>query len=102
MLSNLLGTALQHGEGSPVHLEVRDAGADLRVRVRNGGTAIPAERQARIFEPFERGEGGTPRSLGLGLYIVREILRAHGGSITVRSGPQEGTEFEAVVPRRRG
>jgi sigma-B regulation protein RsbU (phosphoserine phosphatase) len=82
---------------------VRGDGAALVVRVQNGGAPIAAARLARVFEPFERGEGrGAPRSLGLGLYIVPEIVRAHGGEITVRSEAQAGSVFVASLPRRRG
>jgi signal transduction histidine kinase len=104
LVSNLVGNALQHGAGSPVQVEVQDAGAALHVIVRNGGPSIPPGRLENLFEPFHRGaaEPGAPRNLGLGLYIVREIARAHGGEIHVRSCDDEGTEVRVVLPRRAG
>ena len=61
----------------------------------------PAAAQPRLFEPFRRGEAALPstgRSVGLGLYITRAILEAHGGTIEVRSTAGEGTSFIASVP----
>ncbi|WP_373047250.1 chemotaxis protein CheB [Vulgatibacter sp.] len=98
VLSNLLGNALRHGAAdAPVRLELDGAAADrVAVRVQNGG-AIPPPLLATLFDPFrtnERGEG-----LGLGLYIVREIALAHGGAVTVRSTPEEGTCVEVTLRR---
>lgn len=101
VLSNLIGNALQHGDGTPVRVEARGEGAELCVRVQNGGRPIQAERLRTLFEPFRRGEGGgATRSLGLGLYIVAEIVHAHGGQIAARSDERRGTELEVVLPRR--
>ncbi|TCH96720.1 sensor histidine kinase [Roseococcus sp. SYP-B2431] len=97
LFSNLLGNALTHGaEDTPVRAEARMAGGMLELSVANGGTPIPAEKQARLFQPFFRGsaaEGG----LGLGLYIAAEIARAHDGTIEVRSTPEE-TVFTFRMP----
>jgi len=102
VLCNLTGNALQHGEGSPVRVEVRDRGEELQIEVRNGGAPIPPERLATLFEPFHRGdERRGSRSLGLGLYIVQEIVRAHAGRVAARSD-EAGTVFEVVLPRRSG
>jgi signal transduction histidine kinase len=62
--------------------------------------AIPADQLPTIFEPFRRVASG-PEGLGLGLYIVKEIVRAHGGTIEVRSSADEGTTF-ACLWRRNG
>ena len=67
--------------------------------VHNRGPAIPAAVLPRIFEPFQRGESSM--SLGLGLYISREIVRAHGGEMEVRSSDEDGTTFVVRLPRRR-
>jgi signal transduction histidine kinase len=99
-ISNLVGNALQHG--SPEREVAVHASGDadaITVRVRNGGSPIPAEALAELFEPFRRGgnaEGSD--SLGLGLFIVREIARAHGGAVTVASD-EGGTTFELRLPR---
>jgi two-component system, sensor histidine kinase and response regulator len=102
VLSNLLGNALRHGAaGSPVLVQL-DAEPDLvRVSVHNNGCISP-ELLPRVFEPFQtsraaRGQGG---GLGLGLYIVQQIVLAHAGEVQVRSEPSEGTAFLVILPRR--
>jgi signal transduction histidine kinase len=96
VLSNLVGNAVQHSpDGS--HICVRVAGdADLgTVEVFNEGPPIPEVTQ--LFEPFRRGsEGG--RGLGLGLYIAREIVRSHRGTLSLRSEAR-GTTFVMCLPR---
>jgi two-component system sensor histidine kinase/response regulator len=73
-------------------------GPTVRVAVRNSG-CIPAEVLPRLFEPFRRGDG-TPGGLGLGLYIVREIVRAHGGKVDVLGDPaRQETAFVVELPR---
>jgi phosphoserine phosphatase RsbU/P len=69
----------------------------VTVRVRNGGPAIPAEQLPSLFEAFRRGDR-SPAGLGLGLFIVREIVRAHEGMIDVASS-SEGTVFTMRLPR---
>jgi signal transduction histidine kinase len=70
--------------------------------VHNQGPPIPEETLPALFEPFRRGTGQAtehPSGLGLGLYIVREIVRAHDGSIEVASTAAEGTTFTVRLPR---
>lgn len=98
-LSNLLVNSLRYGAGDVV---VRAHATDdtVEIAVRNGGPPIAPERLPVIFRPFERGaEDGD--GLGLGLYIVREILDAHGGSVSVTSSAEQGTTFALSLPRRR-
>ncbi len=104
LMSNLVGNALVHGAGGePVHVLIDDAGDEVRLRVHNGGAAIAPEVQARLFEPFRRGAGRTSTAraggLGLGLYIVRQIVLAHGGTISVESTEGGGTTFTVRLPR---
>ena len=106
MLINLLVNAVQHGEpGHPVSLDVRGAGKTVRLAVRNRGRPIPPESLQVIFNPLVQiaaGEGEPdqrpPSSLGLGLYIAREIATGHGGTIGVTS-TAEGTTFVVEIPR---
>jgi signal transduction histidine kinase len=102
-ISNLVGNALQHGDpGAAVTIEVAADEDAVAIRVANEGEPIPQERLAEIFEPFRRGGAagaGDGGSLGLGLYIVREIARAHGGAVTVTSDAADGTVFELRLPR---
>jgi signal transduction histidine kinase len=101
VLNNLLGNAIQHSTpGSTVHVELRshgDHGSELAVR--NAGPPIPEDLRSRIFEPLERsGLPATNHSIGLGLYIVHEIVEAHGGTITVESTADAGTTFRVRLP----
>lgn len=72
-----------------------------RVSVHNTGTAIPADRIDALFEPMVRGvpEASSARSVGLGLFIVKAIAKAHGGDVQVVSSPAAGTEFTFFFPK---
>ncbi len=105
VLSNLVGNALQHG--GP-HIEVRAVGGDedVTITVHNDGPPIPADVLPYIFEPFRRGarpddhpEATASSSIGLGLFIVREVVKAHGGTVEVRSDGDGGTTFTIHLPR---
>jgi PAS domain S-box-containing protein len=102
VFSNLVANAVQHGAtGEVARVRVDGTGrAEVRVSVHNAG-AIPAELVPRLFEPMAAGERRRERSqgLGLGLFITREILKAHGGAIEVRSSEQDGTTFTISLPR---
>ncbi len=102
-ITNLLTNALAHGE-DPIAVDARDLGADVEVTVSNAGPPIDARQLPTIFEPYQLGpiaDAAAPRSrvgLGLGLFIVREVVRAHGGSVDVRSDAT-ATEFVTRWPR---
>jgi signal transduction histidine kinase len=82
-------------QGGTLTLECVRTATEVHLRVRDSGTGIPAEQVARIFEPlYTTKPGGT----GLGLYIVREILVAHGGRATVESVVGQGTTFTLTFP----
>ncbi|MEX2273847.1 MAG: PAS domain-containing sensor histidine kinase [Vicinamibacterales bacterium] len=95
-ISNMLGNAVQHGE-PPVRVLAQDAGDHIRLDVANGGNPIPAEALDGIFEPFTHA--GDTEGLGLGLFIVSQVVKAHGGTISVRSTRAEGTVFSSTWPR---
>jgi signal transduction histidine kinase len=98
VVSNLVGNALQHCDRDPVQVAVTGQGSMVRISVRNSG-CIPAEVLPRLFEPFRRGDGGQT-GLGLGLYIVSEIVKAHGGRVDVtRAEALQQTEFFVELPR---
>jgi K+-sensing histidine kinase KdpD len=85
LLSNLLGNALTYGTpGTPVEVRASTNGA-FELSVRNRGAAIPPATRERLFAPFTRGDVADQQGLGLGLYIVSQIARAHGGTIEVTS-----------------
>lgn len=94
---NLLSNALKYGDGKPIEVSVRPIEKDGRkaeVSVRDHGIGIAPEQQERIFKRFERvGNDPNITGLGLGLYIVRQIVEAHGGTISVESEPRKGSVF---------
>jgi PAS domain S-box-containing protein len=96
VVSNLAGNALQHGERN-VLVRVTGREDEVRIDVANEGSPIPEDLRPRLFEPFESGASDGSH-LGLGLYIAREIVRAHGGSIEVQSNGT--TVFAVRLPRR--
>lgn len=101
VVSNLVGNALAHGSAhEPVRVAVTGQDSAVSLEVINHGPAISAELVPSLFEPFRRGPAtpDRPGGLGLGLYIVREIVTAHRGAVTVDS--VEGkTRFRVQLPR---
>ena len=107
-VSNLLGNAIQHGsENAPIHLKLDGDASDVVLVVHSGGPPIPPGELAKIFDPLVRGSSAEhpkvnrPGSIGLGLYIAREIARSHGGRLSVTSSGEAGTAFTMSLPRRR-
>ena len=98
VVSNLVGNALEHSKGM-VSVRVEAAEHEVILTVHNDGEPIPPDMLPILFEPFRRGDR-SPNGLGLGLYIVREIVRRHGGTIDVRSSPDAGTTFVSRWPRQ--
>jgi two-component system, OmpR family, sensor histidine kinase VicK len=89
VLGNLLANAFDHGSpDAPVEVELTREGKMARIEVRNQGKTIPEDARKEVFEPFRRVDSKTSRGtrgLGLGLFITREIVHAHGGTITLVS-----------------
>ncbi|HEX3396948.1 MAG TPA: GAF domain-containing sensor histidine kinase [Steroidobacteraceae bacterium] len=98
--SNLIGNALKHGAPQgPVKVSAQAENSDLVLSVWNGGEPIPPENIDRICEPFwRRPSSGSGEGLGLGLYICSQIVRAHGGTLSVTSSQESGTSFTARLP----
>ena len=102
LVGNLVANAMAYGSpDSPVTVTSSVDDTSFAVAVHNDGPPIPSEQQASLFEPMTRGAHPTDkgRSVGLGLFIVREIARAHGGSAVVTSTAEAGTTFCAVFSR---
>jgi signal transduction histidine kinase len=106
VLSNLIGNALQYGvrhEAIVVRLSSTDD--EVSIAVNNKGPVIPAKKLASVFDPLVRLSASTDldemreTSLGLGMYIAREIVSAHKGGITVESSETDGTTFRVTMPR---
>lgn len=103
VVSNLVGNALQYSpEHTPVTVTTYPDGEHMVLEVHNQGRPIPADLLPHIFEPFRRGSAAPGRQgLGLGLYIAREIVHAHGGTVTARTSEEEGTTFTVRLPLGR-
>jgi sigma-B regulation protein RsbU (phosphoserine phosphatase) len=99
VVSNLVSNAVHHGQD---RILVEAVGEPIQVvlRVRNGGPPIPPTELPTLFEAFKgpRDRRAT-QGLGLGLYIVKEIVRAHGGTVEVTSSAEEGTTFACIWRR---
>jgi PAS domain S-box-containing protein len=107
VFSNLVSNAIHYGDPErPVTVDVEDAGGQIAVTVHNDGPPIPEALRVELFSPFRRGQldskAAETSGLGLGLYISREVVVAHGGQIDVRSTPTEGTTFCVRLPRAPG
>ena len=100
VFSNLIGNALRYTpkDGS-ITLGAGLAGGAVRFTVADSGAGIPKQYQERIFDKFFQLPGSGPRGTGLGLYIVKEIVRGHGGEIGVDSEPGKGSIFWFTLPR---
>ncbi len=102
VVMNLLSNALKYGPGKPIHLRVEAREGRATLTVRDEGIGIHPEHLSRIFDKFERAVSERNYGgLGLGLYIVRQIIEALGGTITARSSPGEGATFEISLPLSR-
>jgi signal transduction histidine kinase len=105
VFSNLIGNAIQYSfKGSPINVTVKGAAEEVVLSVHNQGVPIPPEKIGTIFDSLARAaidEGDHPESvnLGLGLFITKDILVSHGGTIDVRSSEDNGTTFTAKFPR---
>ena len=104
MLRNLVSNAIKYGApDAPIRVVLTGEEADVRIEVVNSGPAIRRSALGEIFNPLERGlaqRHDTDNGLGLGLYIVREVARAHGGEVDVRSDEAE-TVFAVRLPLRK-
>lgn len=102
VLQNLLTNAIKHSPaGSVVKLSARDEDHDrFYFGVRDQGPGVSPEHQQRIFDKFFRAPGNAKAGTGLGLAIVKEFVRAHDGSVGVRSEPPNGAEFFFILPRK--
>lgn len=105
VVSNLTNNALTYGTPEhPVVITSECEAGQLVVQVHNQGVPIPEKLLPHLFEPLRRGEQQVKlgsRSVGLGLYIVQQIARAHGGQVAVRSAPDLGTTFTVSLPARQ-
>lgn len=99
VLTNLITNAIKYGAGHPIEISVRRTGNFVRLSVKDHGRGIAPEDQERIFERFERAIAASEVSgLGLGLFIAKQIVQMHGGTISVMSNLGQGSTFTVQLP----
>jgi chemotaxis methyl-accepting protein methylase/signal transduction histidine kinase len=101
VVMNLLSNAIKYGAGKPIEVNLDADASNARLVVQDHGIGIAAEDLARIFERFERAISARHYAgLGMGLFIARQIVEAHGGTIRATSEPGEGSIFTVELPRK--
>jgi len=98
--TNLIANAIKYAGGKPIEVQVSRQGSGARLAVRDHGPGISKADQKRIFEQFERAASATLAGFGLGLWIAKSIVDAHGGRIEVASTVGEGATFTVELPER--
>lgn len=99
VLSNLISNSIKYAPGSKICIKPSIDGENIKIEYSDNGPGIPKGKQDKIFNRFEGGSSSKRvEGLGLGLYIVREIIRGHRGSITVESSEGKGTKFNILIP----
>ncbi len=99
VVTNLVGNAVKFGAGSPVSVQALRRGDRAVLIVADGGPGIPDDLLPRLFGRFEQAEGARELGgLGLGLFIVREIVHAHGGQVRAENAPGGGARFTVELP----
>jgi signal transduction histidine kinase len=107
IVNNLLSNAIRYGNSGPIRIELRrvpgagDVGEHVELTVHDQGLGIAEAEQALIFERFHRGESSNRAGFGVGLWIVRELCQAMGGTVGVRSRPGAGATFLVMLPTKR-
>lgn len=100
--TNLLTNAIKYGAGKPIAIRIWSNGTNAYLSVEDHGIGIPVDQQKRIFGRFERAVSNRHYGgLGLGLYICRQIVEAHGGTIELTSTDGAGTTFTVTLPQMR-
>jgi len=97
VLGNLIANALAHtGRDGMVRVEASTSPGSVRLTVRDDGTGMPADLLPRVFDRFAKGPGST--GSGLGLAIVRDLVEAHGGTVSAESTEGIGTAVQVTLP----
>ena len=97
MLGNLLSNARKYGE-PPFEVQVMDAGSHVAIAVLDSGPGVPADFRPRLFQEYSRAPGTRARGTGLGLFVVRALAEAQGGSVTYAPRDPRGSVFTLNLP----
>lgn len=100
VICNLLTNAMKYGGGKPVTVTLREEGATVCITIHDDGPGILPEDQERIFDQYDRGAEEKGEGLGLGLFIARQIVLAHGGTISLESAKGAGSSFHVKLKKR--
>jgi signal transduction histidine kinase len=100
VVTNLVGNAVKYAGGAPIRVSIGSGtSGNVRLTVHDQGPGIPPEDQERIFEQFERAiDSDSMPGMGLGLWLVRRIVTAHGGAVSIDSAPGSGATFSVLLP----
>jgi signal transduction histidine kinase len=99
VLGNLIENAIKFSDEGPVVVDAAGEGGSIRITVSDQGVGIPPERLESVFlGPGPTGQVATPSGTGLGLYLSKRLVEAHGGSIAVDSEPKRGSTFTVILP----
>jgi signal transduction histidine kinase len=101
-LTNVVSNAIKYASGKPIEVLVSTQGTDARLDVQDQGPGIPEAALGRIFERFERATSSRHYGgMGLGLYVTRQIVEAHGGRVTANNLPGGGASISMRLPVHR-
>lgn len=101
VVTNLISNAIKHAPGADIELQVTGDESEAKLTVKDFGPGIQTVDRDRVFDRFFQSSlGPKAGGFGLGLWIVRQIVEAHGGQVTVSSSNQEGATFEVTLPIR--
>jgi polar amino acid transport system substrate-binding protein len=100
LLTNLLNNALKYARGKPIEITVTEHEGQIEIRIIDHGPGMTPKTREKIFEPFERGTSVSAAGLGLGLFIAKQIVLSHGGTIEADSALGKGTEFTVKIPKK--
>jgi signal transduction histidine kinase len=99
IVANLVDNSIKFGKGKPIHIDLESTDDTARLSIRDEGLGISDDDKPHVFDQYWRGEDARHfGGLGLGLYVVRELARAHGGDVSLESGPAGGSTFLLELP----
>lgn len=99
-IANLLDNAVKYAAAGEIRIEIYQQEKHVELRIGDRGPGIPPEQVEHIYERYRRGEThtSTPAGTGLGLYVARQIIRAHGGDLWLAENSSAGCEFALTLP----